>query len=200
MKKGLDVEASDYSSDMLKIASSKPFKPELHHRNMLDKIPTDSYDLILLIFDSINYLTRNKDLSVLFKNVSNGLEKKGVFIFDITTVKNSMLYFDGFVNLEDKKDDFFIHQSELNSSKTIQTTHLTMFRKDGLFFRRKDEIHKQRIYKSSLIIDLLEKAGLELSGIYSMDFYENLIKRDPDFLDTNFTRLFFVCEKNAVQN
>jgi SAM-dependent methyltransferase len=200
VKKGLKVEASDFSTGMLKIASQKPFKPELSCRDMTDKLPTSSYDLILLIFDSINYLLRKRDLSGLFKNVSKALVDKGVFIFDITTVKNSMLYFDGFVNLEDNGNDFFIHQSELNSSKTIQTTRLTMFKNDGLFFKRKDEIHKQRIYKSSVLIDLIKKSGLKLIGIYSMSFDENIDNRNPDLLDSNYTRLFFVAEKNVIQN
>jgi len=198
VKKNLQVEASDISGEMLKIASQKPFAPSLSCRGMLDPLPAARYDLVLLIFDSFNYLLTNSQVIRLFNNVYNTINKSGMFIFDITTLKNCEDNFDGFVNLEDRENSYMIHQSDLDYDSKIQTTRLTFFKRKGFLFDRKDEIHEQRIFKTQDIISLINESEFELLGIYNPDLKGNLLKRDPEILDTSYTRLFFILEKNAI--
>jgi len=198
VKKGLNVDAVDLSGEMLNIAAQKPNKPVLYQADILSKTFPKTYDLILLLFDSLNYFLKNRQVLKTLKNAYESLQKRGLFIFDITTLKNCEENFDGFVNLEDNTDEYMIHQSEFNYRNFIQTTHLTFFLKKGYLFSRRDEIHKQKIYKVKEIVEIIKETDFKLIGIYSIDYVKNQIENNYDSLDKRFTRIFFVLEKNAV--
>ncbi|HPR16951.1 MAG TPA: 4-hydroxythreonine-4-phosphate dehydrogenase PdxA [Candidatus Cloacimonadota bacterium] len=195
VKKGLKVDASDLSEEMLKIASHKRFRPHLFQRDMLELLPAEKYDLVLLLFDSINYLLERKQIRKMLNNVYITLQKGGIFIFDITTVKNCEQNFDGFVNLEDEEDSYLIHQSDYDKEESLQLTKLTFFKKKGFLFERFDEVHQQRIYNVTDLIEMIESTQFKLAAIHSIGFPDNLLKSDLRQLDKNFTRLFFVLEK-----
>ncbi len=195
VKKNLQVDASDISEDMLKIAAEKSFCPNLFHHNMTSLLPANKYELVVLLFDSINYLKKEHEILQLFNNVYNTIDKNGMFIFDISTPKNAEQNFDGFVNLQDTQKEYLIHQSDFNSEKFILKTHLTFFIKKGFQYTRSDEIHEQRIYRVSEIVELIGKTNFKLKKINSIGFTDNLLNSDIEMLDLNFSRLFFVLEK-----
>ncbi len=198
VQKGLAVDAVDISGEMLHIAAQKHNKPVLYQADILTEKYPDKYDMILLLFDSINYFLKKKEISKILKNAYQSLRKQGIFIFDITTLKNCEDNFDGFVNLEDNGDDYLIHQSEFNYRNFIQTTNLTFFVKKGIVFSRYDEIHKQRIYLVKEIGEIIKKTNFDLTGIYSVEDEKNQLEQNLDNLDKRFTRIFFVLERNAV--
>ncbi len=195
VKKGLKVDASDISAEMLKIASSKPFPPNLKLHKMTDELPKNKYDLTLLLFDSMNYLHDLKEVELLLNNVQNTLIEKGLFIFDITTHKNCENHFDGFINMEQINDDFFIHESDYEQSKNSLITKLTFFKKKGFLFTKYDERHEQKIFNVSDLLEQIDRTELKLKGIYHIGNDENLIDHNPKILESNFTRLFFILEK-----
>jgi 4-hydroxythreonine-4-phosphate dehydrogenase len=195
VKKGLQVDASDISAEMLKIAAKKPFSPNLSQRDMIAKLPANAYDLVILLFDSLNYILQKEDIFTLLTNVHDTLQPGGLFIFDLTTPRNCENNFDGFINIEEDKDEFFIHQSDFDSANFIQKTHLTFFLKKGFLYSRKDEIHKQKIYKADEMVKLIGETNFQFKGIYSIGYDENLLNREIYILDRNFSRLFFVLEK-----
>jgi 4-hydroxythreonine-4-phosphate dehydrogenase len=195
VKKGLKVEASDLSAEMLKIASQKKLAPRLYVHDMTGILPAGRYDLILLFFDSINYLVNPDDIIRMLFNVYNGLQQNGLFIFDISTIKNCQHHFDGYVNLEDDKDIYLIHQSEYDKERQIQETKLTFFTRKKYFYLRDDEIHKQKIYQVVDIIEIIEKTSFHLNGIYALNSEVNLLGVDFATLDANYSRLFFVLQK-----
>jgi len=81
----------------------------------------------------------------------------------------------------------------------IQTTYLTFFIEDGFLHRREDETHKQKIYRTSEIVSIIEKSPLKLNGIFSINNPDNLMHQDLNNLDRDLTRLFFVVEKDAAR-
>ncbi|MDO9576712.1 MAG: 4-hydroxythreonine-4-phosphate dehydrogenase PdxA [Candidatus Cloacimonadales bacterium] len=195
VKKGLKVDASDISEEMIKIAAQKPFHPNLMLQNMTSLLPVGKYELILLLFDSLNYLNHSQEILKMLKNIYSALLEKGLFIFDITTPKNCEQNFDGFVNLEDSENEYLIHQSDYDQKRHIQTTHLTFFLKKGFLFERFDEVHNQKIYLVEDIVNYIKKTKFKIRGIHSIGFKENLKNTDLRTLDQNFSRLFFVLEK-----
>ncbi|MEA2096202.1 MAG: 4-hydroxythreonine-4-phosphate dehydrogenase PdxA [Candidatus Cloacimonadota bacterium] len=195
VKKGLKVDASDISPEMLKIASEKPFPPYLKLQKMTDKLPKHKYDLTILLFDSLNYLHDLYEVGLLFNNVHNTLVEKGLFIFDITTPKNCEKHFDGFINMEQINDDLFIHESDYEQSENTLISKLTFFKKKGFLFTRYDEEHKQKIFRVSDLLKRINNTEFKLKGIYCIGHDENLIDHNPKILESNFSRLFFVLEK-----
>jgi len=195
VERGFLVDASDIASDMLKVAYKKPFAPKLFLSDMSAPAEKNKYDFVLLLFDSINYLKRKNSIEKLFQNIYNYIKQDGVFIFDISTLQNCRDNFDNFVNIEDQEDFYFIHQGDMDESENFQFSHLTFFEKQGYNFKRRDEIHKQRIYRVQELIDLANKSEFTLTGIYSIDKTKNLLNTNVESLDTPFTRLFFVLKK-----
>lgn len=195
VKKGLRVDASDLSAEMLKIAAGKPFAPNLYHHDMMDILPTENYDLILLLFDSMNYLNDLKQVNKVLNNVNKSLISNGLFIFDITTLKNCEHHFDGFLNIEDDETKTFIHTSNFEVSSGIQTTDLTFFKKKGFMYERFDEKHEQKIFNVDELIQCVQNSPLDLIGIYNIGTKENLVDHNAKILEANFSRLFFILQK-----
>ncbi|NIP29861.1 MAG: methyltransferase domain-containing protein [Candidatus Dadabacteria bacterium] len=75
----------DTSSLMLSIANQKTKKTPLFQANMVNFKFDHSYDAIICMNDSINHLLKKSEWKKLFLNVSEHLNKNGIFIFDINT-------------------------------------------------------------------------------------------------------------------
>jgi 4-hydroxythreonine-4-phosphate dehydrogenase len=186
-----DVDASDKSCDMLKIADKKAYKPNLFQADMLDKLPTKKYSTILLLFDGINYLKNTDELVVLFQNTFQGLEEEGIFCFDISTESNCIENFDGFVNLEEDENSFFIHTSEYLADSNTEETQLTIFEKKGFLFQRFDEIHREKIFSVEEILNAIKTTDFEVLGIYNLADNENFLESERNDLEDFNNRLFF---------
>lgn len=195
VKKGLTVDASDISPNMLKVAANKPFAPNLTLHNMTQKLPSDQYDLTLLLFDSLNYLNDLNEVEIILNNIYETLVKNGIFIFDITTLKNCENHFNRFINVEDDNDMVLIHKSDYEPTSYFQTTELTFFIKKGFLYARHDEKHRQKIFKVSDLITSIDRSKLKIIGLFSLKNIENLIEHDPKILESNFSRLFFILQK-----
>ena len=193
VRKGLAVDAVDSSREMLNIAAQKTDCPKLYNHKITEKFTKKGYDLALLIFDSFNYLTQKTEVQKMLENVHEMLHPNGLFIFDISTVQNCRENIDGFINIFDKKDVYFVHESDFLEDEKIQETHFTFFRKKGYQFTKKVELHRQKIYDVSEILEMTQK--FKIKGIYSVGKPENLIEKSSQYLDENFGRLFFVLEK-----
>jgi len=198
MEKGYFVDACDFSADMLKVASRKKHTPNLFLRSLTEDFGEENYDLLLLLFDSINYLTKEGDISLLLSNVAKALRENGIFVFDISTIFNTEENFDGYVNIEDKENIFITQESDFSRRKRIQQNKVTIYEKDGCFHRRYQEVHKQMIYRTSEIISLISASGLTLKGIHAIGDSRNLFYsfKPLSRLDDLFSRLFFVVQKD----
>ncbi len=195
VNKGIECHASDNSAGMLRIARKKRNHPELFLQDMTAPLPRTDYDLILLLFDSINYLESEFEVLKLFFNVYESLEDNGLFIFDISTVFNCTEHFDGFVNVEQHGDDLFVHMSDYFRDENVQENHLRIFRREFYGYELHEELHQQTIFPVETIMRLLGESGLQLHGIHSMTTARNLINNNPGQLDKTYSRLFFVVQK-----
>lgn len=192
VRKGYQVTASDRSEGMLRYAAQKAYKPNLYQADMTDKLPEQAYDLILIVFDSINYLTEPVELEKLFQAVSPSLKTGGLFIFDISTYRNSTENFNGYLNLDEDKDYILIHRADFNAVSRMQKTHLTIFERSDNHYIRSDEEHLQKVYYVSEILAACSNSPLDCIGIYSLVYDKNLLKQNPRKLDHQYSRLFFV--------
>ena len=193
--KGFEVDACDASPFMLQVADTKPNKPHLYQAHLIDPIPKKDYDLIFCIFDSINYLLYPENISTLLHNVYNALAPNGVFIFDISTLMNSMVNFYDCSNYLKVQDAHIIQRSNYNSFSNHQLTHIIIFRKHLHSYELFEEHHTQRVYYTSELIKLCNASKLNLKAIYSPEKHTNLLEKNVEKLDHNFFRLFFVLQK-----
>ena len=162
-KKGYNLTCFDLSENMLSQAYGKlrKFKNvKLIKQNMIDFNLKESFDSIISICDSINYITRKEDLLQTFKNVWNHLEDDGIFIFDINSFYKLKYIIGNNTFVEDREDVFYTWQNYYDENKNICEFYLTFFfSEDGEIYERFDEEHKERAYKLDEIVELLKKAG-----------------------------------------
>lgn len=89
---GYNVTGIDLSESMIRYAQSKNPNIEYHILNMINFNLNHTYDLVVCFMDSINYLTNINDIKQTFINVYNHLNDKGLFMFDIHTLKCLEIY------------------------------------------------------------------------------------------------------------
>ena len=80
---GYHVSGIDLSESM--IAEAKIHlqqEDDLHYSKASDFNLEKKFDVIVSLFHVMSYQTENKDLEMIFKNVYNHLEERGLFIFD----------------------------------------------------------------------------------------------------------------------
>lgn len=170
VKAGYDFTGFDLSEEMLSIAYNKLIGYEnikLLQQDMRDFNINQKFDAIIAICDSINYITDSNDLLKTFKNVYKHLDEGGLFIFDINSYYKLKNIIGNNIFTEDRDDVFYIWQNYYDESKDICEFYLTFFEsKDGDYYKRIDEVHMEKAYKTEEIKDLLSKAGFK-----NIDFY-----------------------------
>jgi len=193
VKRGYDMIGVDLSVDMLSIATAKAHKNGLNilyiNQDMTEFELYGTVDAVVSLMDSINYITKKRDLKKLFKNVENYLNPGGLFIFDINSCYKieNILADNVFYSIDDKIT--YIWQNSYDKQKKLCTFDLTFFVREGEFYKRYDEIHKERAYSIDELKILVEDSNMEIVSIYDgLSFSEPNEKSE---------RIFFVCKKHA---
>ena len=190
LKNCYKIEGVDLSEAMLKIARKRGLKT--YRRNMVDFRLGKKYDLIVCIFDSLNYLQSQSQLQKCFASVYSNLNSGSLFVFDV----NSDYKINSYIPKVNKTAHYKIGNTELiweNSHKPdAWIAKITMIEKtkDG-GNRKYHETHVEKAYSLKTIRELLEKSGLNVVGVYG-DFEFNKVKKDS-------LKWFFVCRRKALQ-
>lgn len=193
---GFEVDACDSSPFMLHMADAKLFKPKLWRQSMADKLPEAcQYDLVLCLFDSINYLQTKTEIKAMLSNVYQATTPGGMFVFDISTLMNSRENFNDTTQFHLVQGGYLIHQAQYDSLANRQRSTLTLFRKNTVGYSKQVETHSQRVYRSQEMLDLIATSGFTIKGIFSPESRYNLIGKTSVDIDRYYARLFFVLVK-----
>lgn len=88
-QKGYELWGLDISEDMLSVAESKARalkqKVKFVRQDMTQMVLKEKFDAVLCMCDGVNYITEEEGLSAYFNAVFRTLDKKGIFIFDISS-------------------------------------------------------------------------------------------------------------------
>lgn len=156
---GYDMIGIDLSYDMLDIAKQK--NPDILYlcQDMRNFELYGTTDCICCMTDSLNYITETSDLEKVFRLAKNYLNPGMPFIFDLNSYhklkniisNNTFTYDDG--------DVFYVWENEYCAEDDICDFYLTFFVRDGETYRRFDEQHSEKAYKTEEVIQLLKKVG-----------------------------------------
>ena len=177
-KRGFDITSSDLSFGMCSIARKKRinnFVADAKHIPVKKK-----YDLIIFLYDGINYLKSLKEYSVLFNEVFSTLNDDALFLFDITTKFNSLNNFQNIVDYEDEDNFTYIRHSYFNRKDNSQHNDFTIFEKIETGFSKRYDFHKQFIFTPDEILSALPKDKFQIEGIwddFSFDPYTSTSER-----------------------
>ncbi len=177
-----NIIATDISKNML-ASDKKDIVPKVCC-NMTDLPFKSKFDLVYSTFDSINYLKNSKLLLKMFREVASVLNDNGIFTFDASMEKNSLVH----TRIPERKGIYkgirFLQKSRYNSKTRVHTNAFNLKFPDGEVY---SEIHHQKIYTFETYFDLLEKAGL-----YVVKCYDSFSFRDGN---TNSERVQFLTKK-----
>ncbi len=187
-EEGYDVIALDNSEQMLDVAREKCENVLFLNQDMTEFELYGTVDAIVCVLDGVNYITDKRKLQKMFKLCHNYLNYDGMLIFDINSeykLKN-IIGNNTFVN--DTDDIFYTWENELLKDKV--NFYLTFFVKEDEKYLRFDEVHTERIYKETELLDMLKKADFEISGVYG-DFDVNKPQKRSERL--------FICAKKIAK-
>jgi ubiquinone/menaquinone biosynthesis C-methylase UbiE len=125
------------------------------------------FDLCLMVYDAINYLMEEEDVSRCFREALRVLAPGGLFIFDITTEANSRKHFHQAVDYGELEGCTYFRESRFDREARIQGNDFIFFVEgSGENWRKVKESHQQRIYKVERLKLVAKKAGFKVEGLF----------------------------------
>ena len=135
-----------------------------------------AFDLIIFLYDGINYLHTLEEYGRLFSETARSLEPGGLFLFDITTEANSLLHFQSYLDFEDWGDYAYVRRSYYNKEKFQQHNDFTIFRRlgaDPSHYVKETEQHCQKVLSASVIARAVPSAQFTIEGIWDGFSFRN---------------------------
>ena len=161
--KGYAVTATDLSEEMLTQAMSKAAaleQPPLFVQQSMPRLRLpEPVDAVVSTLDSLNYLTREKDIRETFRRVFRALKPGGSFIFDVNT-PYKLRRMDGQVYLDETEDSYCVWRTFYAPGRKICTYQVDLFRlnANGSWDRAFEE-HRERAWGREELETYLTEAG-----------------------------------------
>jgi len=159
---------SDKSDSMLKVAQQKASAPFVCMDACYPAIK-QQFDMIVFLYDGINYLTDYDTLCLFFKNIAPLLCSGGVLLFDVTTEYNSRRHFFDEKDFESFDTGCYLRHSYFDPLTHLQKNHFTFFYSipsNQHLYHRSEELHTQRVYPVSQIESAINHSGFSIRGIW----------------------------------
>lgn len=186
--RGYDMIGIDNSEEMLMEARDKMLESGQDILYLLQDMRSfELYGTVaaaVSICDSMNYILESEDLEQVFRLVNNYLDPQGVFIFDFNTPYKYQEIIGNQVIAENREDCSFIWENTFDEEAQVNIYDLTIFiqdqEEDGLF-RRYQETHYQKAWKTEDMIRAAENAGMKVLAVYDA-FTHDAPKSDSERL------------------
>ena len=163
-QKGYQVTATDGSEEMLtqamqKAAALEGQPPLFLHQTMPRLRLLEPVDAAVSTLDSLNYLTREKDIRETFCRVYRWLKPGGQFIFDVNT-PYKLRRMDGQMYMDETEDSFCVWRTFFSERTQVCTYQVDLFRAraDGAWDRDFEE-HRERAWAEEELRTYLTDAG-----------------------------------------
>lgn len=158
--------ATDASETMIKVARRKAEMEEVDARferaNFTDFRVDRPVDVVLLLYDGLNYLTEMEPVRRLLRCSYRALRPGGAFIVDQSTPSNSVNN-EALFEDNDRVDDFsYVRRSRYDAKTRLHRTTLHIQVGD----RRFTEEHLQRAYALNEMRPLIDDAGFDVEACF----------------------------------
>lgn len=158
--------ATDGQAAMLRIARAKAERAGVPVRfrtaQFTDFAVEAPADAVVLLYDGLNYLVEEEQISALFARAHAALRPGGVFIFDQSTPANSEENAAFFFDEGTTGGVAYVRESRYDAERGLHTTTFQLTA-DGQTAR---EEHVQRAYPAAAIRRLLEASPLDEAAAY----------------------------------
>jgi SAM-dependent methyltransferase len=134
-----------------------------------------SFDMALFLYDGINYLQTIDAYRSVFEEIHERLADRGLFLFDITTLANSLGNFSDFLDAGEFDGHFYFRRSYFHAIDSMQYNDFTIFREirsdrsppqNAPVFEKSFEHHAQKVFHAKEIKDAVPDRLFEVIGIW----------------------------------
>lgn len=187
---GLRVLAADASEEMLTEAAAKamslPQPPFFLHQFMSQLRLPHPVDAVISTLDSLNYVTRSRDVQETFRRVYRYLRPGGSFLFDINTPEK-LQRMDGQVWMDEQENVFCVWRTDFSAKTAICTYSVDLFQRlEDNSWSRSYEEHREKAWQPEQLQQWLEECG------FSVRITGDLTIRPPR---EGADRILFHCKK-----
>ena len=165
-----NIDALDISPDMLNVFAEKYDNDNVNliYYDMVEFENPDKYDLIVILLDSINYVTDPKELQKLFDNCYKNLKDDGLLVFDINSEYKMKEVFGSNCYVYEYEDIFYTWDNFYEDD--FIDMHLNFFveNKDGSYDRIY-EYQLERVYTIDQVSQKVKQAGFKDIKTYDED-------------------------------
>lgn len=164
------IDALDISTDMLNCFAEKfdNNKVNLIYYDMVEYEKKDFYDLIVILLDSVNYVTNPSDLEKLFRNSYDNLKNDSLLVFDINSEMKMREIFGSECYVYEYEDIFYTWDNFLEDDLIDMNLNFFVANPDGSY-KRIEEFQQERIYSIEYVKTLLEEIGFTDIRIFDED-------------------------------
>ena len=160
---GYAVTATDLSEEMLTQAMQKAAalkQPPLFVQQSMPKLQLPQpVDAVVSTLDSLNYLTREKDIRETFRRVFRNLKPGGSFLFDVNT-PYKLRRMDHELYTDETEDSYCVWRTFFSEKTKVCTYQVDLFRlREGGAWERSCEDHRERAWSAAELTDFLTDAG-----------------------------------------
>ena len=160
-ERGYELIAVDASEEMLSAARDNACGQGLTavflHQSMPQLDLYGTVDAAVCCLDSLNYLTRPRDVRRTLERLRLFIAPGGVLIFDVNTPEK-FRRMDGQVFLDETEDSYCVWRPEVH--RGLCTYYMDLFRRlPGGSWQRSLEIHEERCYTVEELTQWLREAG-----------------------------------------
>jgi len=170
-----DITATDISNEMLDVAR---FKGEFKKSNVVfeqvdftDIRLKETYDVVVLVFDGINYMTEDDGIVRVLGQVTSVMHDESIFILDFATATNSQKHAE-LMNDEGITPDHwrFVRVSRFLPAEKLHYNDFTLEKlseDNAHVLQRYREVHVQRVYTFEEMKALVARSGMRILAAYS---------------------------------
>jgi SAM-dependent methyltransferase len=195
---GLRYTGSDRSFSMCRQALKKDMFFFAADARSLPLKNTAFFDMALFLYDGINYLPSIDEYPAVFERVHKHLNHGGLFLFDITTIANSLDNFSEFLDAGEFDGHFYFRRSYFHAIDSMQYNDFTIFKqvKTGLcpadgagFYTKSFEHHAQKVLDAKAIKGAVPGELFDIIGIWDSFSFKRY--------STNSQRVHFLLKKKT---
>jgi len=129
------------------------------------------FDVVFMVFDSLNYLHKQEEVLELHNQVSELIRPGGYFIYDFTTPRNSRKAIEYLHNEEGVSPNHYRYYrtSDFDAKNNIHTNEFELEKLDKEhrnIEQRYVEIHRQKIYTLKQILSIVDKTDYKIVAYY----------------------------------
>lgn len=165
---GYSVSGFDYNNEMIEQAKEKVRNQnsgiEFWTGDIVRFSVKSTYDAVVCLYDSVNYLMTLESLDSFFDSCHQALRPGGILVFDICTEWNSLNYFRDFEDREQGADFKMLRKSYYDQEKRIHHNDFKIvFSNDTNVYL---EFHQQRIYYINEVLAAVPLEKFKICGAY----------------------------------